>query len=87
MPIAITVGMKRIYLVKEDSKLRRIQKETYASVMAALRSQKPNVREISEDKEFSDLHDLLTLMRMGYLQIHSFMDDGDGQYLAVEIGK
>jgi len=87
MALAITVGMKQFYLVKEDSQLRRVQKETYVSVMAALRSQNPDVQELSEDKEFSDLHDLLTLMRMGYLQVHSFMDDGDGQYLAVEIGK
>jgi hypothetical protein len=78
------VPMKRVYLVHEDSCMKEVLDETYESMLAGLRHRMPEAKSLNDDAEFSRLHDLLALMRLGHISINSY-EYSDGRVYLLDV--
>lgn len=76
--------MKKVYLAHEDEKMKEVLNETYDSMLAGLRHKKPNAKNLTDDTEFSRLHDLLALLRLGHINIESY-EYSDGRVYALSL--
>lgn len=61
--------MKKAYIIRQDRKLKTILNKTYNEAMAILKHRNPKARQLIEDEELSQLHDLLALLRLGHIRI------------------
>lgn len=78
--------MKKVYIIREDTRMKDILNETYHEVLAVLQHRNPAVQSLIEDDELSQLHDLLPLLRLGYIRIGHAEDD-DGRFMLFEINE
>lgn len=76
--------MKKAYIIRQDRKLKTILNKTYNEAMAILKYRNPKARQLIEDEELSQLHDLLALLRLGHIRISNAEDDR-GQFMLFEI--
>lgn len=66
------MAMKHAYLVHESDEMKAVLDETYDFILAALRKKTPKAKSLNDDMEFSRLHDLLALMRLGHISIENY---------------
>jgi hypothetical protein len=64
--------MKHAYLVQESEEMKAVLDETYEFMLAGLRQKMPGAKSLTDDMEFSRLHDLLALMKLGHISIENY---------------
>jgi hypothetical protein len=61
--------MHKAYIIQEDDRIRRVLDSTYNEMLAAVRERNPKAESLIEDRELSQLHDLLALLRLGHIRV------------------
>lgn len=74
--------MKTAFILKESKKVVKILNETYDDLLAAVKNRNPDAENLIEDEELFQLHDILVLLRLGYLKTYG-VESHDGQTLKI----
>lgn len=76
--------MKRVFLLKETRRIRRIMDEGYDLLFAALKKDNPKAKSL-DDGDYRLLHDIYPFIKTGLIQVEFFNDDGMGRYIGLTI--
>ena len=76
--------MHKVFVIQEDKEMRDILNDTYDELLAALKSRNPRAKSLFESDEYSQLHDLLGLLRTGHIKI-SNGENMKGLFTMIEI--
>lgn len=76
--------MRTVFIQHEDVGMQKVLDDTYDELLAALKERSPKAQSLVEDEEYSQLHDLLALLRLGHIKIGHAEDD-DGCFIILEI--
>lgn len=75
--------MQHVYLIRETGVICETLNNTYEEMLAALKYRNPKANNLSDDEELSQLHDLLVLIRLGYINVR-WAEDEDGTLIIFE---
>ena len=64
---------RKAYILPKNDQLNEILDGTYDEVLGLLKMKKPTATQLSDDEDFSQLHYLFALVKMGYLRV--FQED------------
>jgi hypothetical protein len=76
--------MHKAYIVRETEDMRKVLNDTYDELLAAVKKRTPSAESLIDDDEYSQLHDLLALLRFGHIKVSNCEND-TGMFLMVEI--
>ena len=76
--------MHKVFIIQETAQMRQVLDGTYNELLAALKQRDPKAESLVEDKELSQLHDLLALLRLGHIRV-SNGENENGLFTMVEI--
>ena len=76
--------MHKAYIIEETAEMRKVLNSTYDELLAALKKRTPAAISLIDDDEYSQLHDLLALLRLGHIKV-SNCENETGMFLMVEI--
>lgn len=76
--------MRKVFLLKEDEKMRRTLEETHDMMLAAVTHEIPTATSVADHPEISKLHDILALMRNGDISLNSY-DIAGSRCLTLEV--
>ena len=64
--------------------MRRVLDDSYNELLLAVKERNPKAESLIEDKELSQLHDLLALLQLGHIRV-SNGENEQGMFTMVEI--
>ena len=76
--------MHKVFIIQETEQMRRVLDDSYKELLAAVRERNPKAESLIEDKELSQLHDLLALLRLGHIRVSSG-DNDHGTFMMLEL--
>lgn len=76
--------MQKVFIVQETKEMQDILNSTYNELFAAVKTRNPKAEMLIDDEEYSQLHDLLALLRMGHIKVWNNETD-KGVQMVVQI--
>lgn len=76
--------MKHVYVMEETPEVSKILDETYYDVFAALKRKNPKTKVLADDDEYSKLHDILAMLRLGHIDL-DYAESSQGRVIFLEI--
>jgi hypothetical protein len=64
--------------------MRKVLNDTYDELLAAVQKRSPSAESLIDDDEYSQLHDLLALLRFRHISV-SNLENNEGMFLMIEI--
>ena len=76
--------MKQAYIIRETEEFQNVLETAYEDTYTRLKYGQPVAFDLEEVEEVSLVHELLSLIRLGYINI-SYASDSKGRIIIVEV--
>jgi len=82
--------MKNTFVIPFDDEFKKITNDTHPEVFEWVKRRNPNANQLIDDEEICILHDLLAMIRLGWIKISQYeridpSSDGSDEVILFEI--